>query len=454
MNQPTVQRSRRIAYALGAAMLLLAAVPGKAANLVDVRIGVHEKYTRVVLETDAEAPYHIESSAGDELVLNLRAESEPRAVASKKSAHLAAVTVKPAAAGASEIRIALRHPVDVRMMVLKQPDRIVLDLREVADETAPAEEELAPPTPGLEPVAEVSPEPVVKAPPEPAEAPPAPKRSRWSRCPRRQQRRSRCSPSPRRRPRRGERVCPAIPEPDPSAVLVAEETASEPALTAPRPSKLRRRVEVPPPPVAESGFLDRLPAPLNQPLVLAGIAAAVILVIAIAVLRRRGAAAEEEPITPFAAGEPFTVDEPSDEQAEVAEESEGAEQPQGRGGSPAQSRRRRRGVVALRSARRDSGAAGRTASEEPSTDRDEVAVAAPAIATVSGPGPSQELEQRIAQLEERLEEMTDEKDRLGRQVAAQTEELRVQRAAIARTQRVLRDLARPGDEATEPVPKT
>jgi hypothetical protein len=49
--------------------------------------------------------------------------------------------------------------------------------------------------------------------------------------------------------------------------------------------------------------------------------------------------------------------------------------------------------------------------------------------------------------------MVDAKDRLGRQIAAQTEELRVQRAAIARTQRVLRDLTRPGDEATEPIPK-
>ena len=62
-------------------------------------------------------------------------------------------------------------------------------------------------------------------------------------------------------------------------------------------------------------------------------------------------------------------------------------------------------------------------------------------------------ESRLASLEERIEELVDGNDRLGRQVAAQTEELRVQRAAIARTQRVLRDLTR-SDEATEPVPKT
>ncbi len=66
----------------------------------------------------------------------------------------------------------------------------------------------------------------------------------------------------------------------------------------------------------------------------------------------------------------------------------------------------------------------------------------------------EELERRMALLETRLEEVVDAKERLERQVVAQTEELRVQRAAIARTQRVLRGMARPEDEATEPAPKT
>ena len=65
----------------------------------------------------------------------------------------------------------------------------------------------------------------------------------------------------------------------------------------------------------------------------------------------------------------------------------------------------------------------------------------------------EELERRIAHLETRLEEVADAKERLERHVAAQTEELRVQRAAIARTQRVLRTIAKPDDLATEPTPK-
>jgi septal ring factor EnvC (AmiA/AmiB activator) len=62
------------------------------------------------------------------------------------------------------------------------------------------------------------------------------------------------------------------------------------------------------------------------------------------------------------------------------------------------------------------------------------------------------MERRIAHLETRLDESIDARERLERQVAAQTEELRVQRAAIARTQRALRGLSRSEEEqATEPA---
>jgi hypothetical protein len=64
----------------------------------------------------------------------------------------------------------------------------------------------------------------------------------------------------------------------------------------------------------------------------------------------------------------------------------------------------------------------------------------------------QELASRIANLETRLDEANDSRERLERQVAAQSEELRVQRAAIARTQRALRSLSRSEeDQATEPA---
>ena len=63
-----------------------------------------------------------------------------------------------------------------------------------------------------------------------------------------------------------------------------------------------------------------------------------------------------------------------------------------------------------------------------------------------------DLERRVAQIEARLDESIEARERLERQVAAQAEELRVQRAAIARTQRALRSLNRGQEEqATEPA---
>ena len=64
----------------------------------------------------------------------------------------------------------------------------------------------------------------------------------------------------------------------------------------------------------------------------------------------------------------------------------------------------------------------------------------------------QDLERRLGALESKLDQANEAREKLERQVAAQSEELRVQRAAIARTQRALRTMSR-GDEekATEPA---
>ena len=89
------------------------------------------------------------------------------------------------------------------------------------------------------------------------------------------------------------------------------------------------------------------------------------------------------------------------------------------------------------------------------TERDDFGV--PPAAVMSGVDDNmsqlvQELAGRIANLETRLDEANDSRERLERQVAAQSEELRVQRAAIARTQRALRSLSRSEeDQATEPA---
>jgi hypothetical protein len=70
----------------------------------------------------------------------------------------------------------------------------------------------------------------------------------------------------------------------------------------------------------------------------------------------------------------------------------------------------------------------------------------------------QELMSRVSALEGKLDEANEAREKLERQVSAQSEELRVQRAAIARTQRALRGMTRGGggggegtDKATEPA---
>jgi len=89
------------------------------------------------------------------------------------------------------------------------------------------------------------------------------------------------------------------------------------------------------------------------------------------------------------------------------------------------------------------------------TERDDIGM--PPTAVMSGVDDDisqlvQELASRVANLEARLDEANESRERLERQVAAQSEELRVQRAAIARTQRALRSLSRAEeDQATEPA---
>jgi len=55
-------------------------------------------------------------------------------------------------------------------------------------------------------------------------------------------------------------------------------------------------------------------------------------------------------------------------------------------------------------------------------------------------------EEKIRVLQEQLEEALASRERVERQMAAQNEELRVQRAAIARTQRAVRNISRPEED--------
>jgi hypothetical protein len=89
-----------------------------------------------------------------------------------------------------------------------------------------------------------------------------------------------------------------------------------------------------------------------------------------------------------------------------------------------------------------------------SIDRESLEREAPTAAAAGGDLGllMRQLERRVVQLEARLDEAIQARERLERQVTAQSEELRVQRAAIARTQRALRGMTRGSEEqATEPA---
>jgi hypothetical protein len=131
-----------------------------AANLTDLRVGVHGDHTRVVLETDGQAPYIVDVN-DREVIVHVDAAAAAEAVTAK-SPHLIWAKVEPTPIGA-DVRLSLKQPVDVKWLVLTGPHRIVLDLypKKGAPEPLPGSEPL--PAPELLP----EPEPPVTADAEP-----------------------------------------------------------------------------------------------------------------------------------------------------------------------------------------------------------------------------------------------------------------------------------------------
>ena len=84
----------------GAAWLATAVigVQASAAQLVEVRVGNHADFTRVVLETDAPVRYELSRGAGGEVRVRLFATASPRKLGSK-SKLLKEVVVESDASG-------------------------------------------------------------------------------------------------------------------------------------------------------------------------------------------------------------------------------------------------------------------------------------------------------------------------------------------------------------------
>ncbi len=380
------------ALALCAGLSAFASSAGAVANLMDVRVGVHGDHTRIVIETDGEAPYVVDPGA-NEVMVHVDAAATAEAVTAK-SPHLVWVKVEPTALG-TDVRIQLKQPVAVKQLVLTRPDRIVLDLYPEpggveplpAPEVLPEEETLPPVTAAVEPK------------PTPAAEPEEPV-------------------VPEETPDVSEEVeVPELPAAGkaPTELAGEEEPAEEPSEEGRvEPTALAERPDRPSTPLAPapSGSL------FGSPFVLG--AAAVVLGVVFVWLRRRLRASEKQSVSPFRDEEDHAPFEPPARAVAVDETSPTGE--------------------SLFDVEPD--ALTPVQSEEVAIPR----------SMLHEPEPRDEADRRIAHLEKRVEELADAKDRLERQVAAQTEELRVQRAAIARTQRVLRSVApKTDDDSGEPV---
>ncbi len=435
-------RIRLAGWAVAAALLL--ALPADAARLEQVRVGDHSKYTRIVLEFDGPAEYGVEKNAGggSELRIGLDADAAGRVLTSR-SRLVESVTVRPGAGG-SEARVKLRRPnVTVREMVLKNPYRIVLDVSPAAATAAapapkavaraPEPAPAATPTPAAEPEA---PEPSPAAEPAAAEEDPAEAALAAAvEAIRGEEEGADSEAVAEAADSAAEEIAQAaVGNPEADAVAEDEETSIPVAVGGQPPEE--------PQAVAASGD-----AGFDMTWLLAAVA---VLLVVFLVLRRRSErftreaaatpwpppGAEERPeYTASRATEELEPHVPGAPETAVVAEAEEAHEPD---------------------PEPDPGSAG----DEPALPQPAVAAAFAGAAAASEPEVVakedarviEELERRIERLEARLSDTLDARERLERQMAAHTEELRVQRAAIARTQRALRAAVKTPESSAEMAP--
>ena len=130
MAKRCIEAGRR-ALGVGTLVFMLLSLPlgaAGAAEVVDLRVGVHTDYTRVVFELDQPAAYKIKRGGGQsELVVTLDAGSAVRDVQASK-ALIGQVTLVPTAKGSKARIKLLGENLKLKEMILANPPRIVLDI--------------------------------------------------------------------------------------------------------------------------------------------------------------------------------------------------------------------------------------------------------------------------------------------------------------------------------------
>ena len=486
----------RSTCSLVATAVLLAPVAGSAATLSQVRIGTHEDHTRIVLELDEATSYRLtpptEGGSQSLIQIQLDAESAARHVASR-SPLVEAVRVAPSARGSTVFVDLSQSGVGISEMILADPPRIVLDLTSadapVAARTAPAPSPTPTPSPERAPASQAPPALATPAPslsdPVPsdiADAQPAATAGAAH---------AEIAEVAEAEPVPGGGVYEDDPETlaeqdphdeDAFGASASGSTNAEQAASAAEASPSQPPVEVvvrKPTPAASSEsasadptWVDRLLSPVGY----AGIGIVLLMLVVLAVRRRRHDE-DEDPLYSVMSAEDagedvdgahaaaLAWDQRDDEADDVEDANTGPstsffdDAPIDRDGAQQLSLARSSGVDIDGAA----AVAAESANEGDSFFREPDSAAPLAVSDEYAPSfqpepghvthLAAELGDRVQELERRLEQLTEARERLERQVAAQTEELRVQRAAIARTQRVVRSMTKGEDLATEPVPR-
>ncbi|MAI79680.1 MAG: hypothetical protein CL917_12115 [Deltaproteobacteria bacterium] len=436
-----------------------------ASEVVDLRIGAHEDFTRIVFELDRPTGYRIERASPkpgiSDLVVTLDATSIPRKLQSKSDL-IGSVKVTPRGDGSlAEIRLA-REGLRLKEMILSSPPRIVLDIlsskKGAKSNSSPSNQ-----APRTKPAQNKK--PVVK---------PAP------------------SPKPLKV------ISVAAPKPKPPAVVVRTKPSRAPSvgveLSEPRRVKKAAtqglRAEEPQEPMGRElavleleadqeiriapiepspeEVLEKFKAPVEEEdsgngalwTTVLGIVALTLILVA---LRRRRASMGSDDLDEGVevGGPPAFGDNPFANLPKARPRADSLE------AEPAHVPHEKVAEIELD-----------LEEIEDDPEKEAALVESPFVASDFAPvsdlethvnildeGPAVGLteetqkllgdfERRTESLERRLEEASEARERLERQVAAQTEELRVQRAAIARTQRAVRNMNRPDDEGpTEPTPR-
>lgn len=509
-------RATRGGALLGAFCLLfstLASAPVQSAEVTDVRIGVHPDYTRMVFELDRPASYRVLRGSGrTEVLIALKAHSIPRRIESEKSL-VSLIEFKPTAAG-SEARISLvREGLSLKEMVLVDPPRIVLDILGTKPSAVPPatlKKPTAAKTPRKTKSTAATPTPAASKPKRQAKAVQKPS-SKPS---------SKPKPAKviaaNSRPSRPVIRVEAPPKQSPPAPRRKSVTSPSLAQGA-KPDRTLAKVSAPgikPVSAAQAGQAPEEEASestawAKQLLAVVGLVALVALVGVWGLIRRRrrpvsgevrdeGLEVAPETSNPFAVLEPPEAEEteavtagiePELDFAAAVDEAMGGETieadseqalfdelPLGAALSTESDQAPDPGLdpgpEIVEPAPLESAPGEVAQAMADPIDLHEAAVEAAAAAPVSDPYEAdrvagreaaeetlslvRDLEERVAGLQGQLEVALESRERIERQMAAQNEELRVQRAAIARTQRAVRNISRPeegshGETTTPPA---